>query len=70
MAMPEKTKIWSEIKAALPAINKSGSNGVVFLLWSQDKNLEQVKEKIREIIAKLDEEHRNKSEEKEEYETQ
>jgi hypothetical protein len=54
MALPEKTKIWSAIKAALPAINKSGSNGIEVLMWSQDKGLEEVKQKLREIIMKVE----------------
>ena len=49
MVLPEKTKIWNVIKANLPAINKSGSNGIEVLVWSQDKGLEEVKERIRGI---------------------
>ena len=52
MVLPEKTKIWNVIKANLPAINKSGSNGIEVLVWSQDKGLEEVKEMIRGIREK------------------
>ena len=64
MALPEKTKIWSAIKAALPAINKSGSNGIEVLMWSQDKGLEEVKQKLREIIMKVENEDEKETSEK------
>ena len=53
MAWPEKTLIWSEIKAALPVINMSGENSGDLLVWSQDKNLEEVKERTREITEEV-----------------
>ena len=49
MALEEKTKIWMAIKAALPLINKCGLNSVEILMWSQDKDLGQVKERLEEI---------------------
>ena len=52
MALPEKTKIWSAIKASLADINKSGSNGIEVLMWSQDKGLDEVKQKLKEIKLK------------------
>ena len=55
MALPEKTKIWSLIKASLPAINKSGSNGVEMLVWAQDKSLEEVKKRLKEITRLVEE---------------
>ena len=64
MALPEKTKIWSAIKAALPAINKSGSNGIEVLMWSQDKGLEEVKQKLREIVMKVENVDEKKASEK------
>ena len=55
MALPEKTKIWSLIKASLPAINESGSNGVEVLVWAQDKSLEEVKKRLKEITRLVEE---------------
>ena len=60
MAVPEKTRIWSEIKASLPYINKSGLNSVAILLWSQDKGLEEVRKRMREIKQVLEEEEEKK----------
>ena len=61
MAFPEKTIIWGEIKAAVSDINKSGSNGIEVLLWSQDKNLKEVRERIKEIRAKVTDEYQNET---------
>ena len=55
MVLPEKTKIWSEIKASLPYINKCGLNSVEILLWSQDKGLEEVRKRLREIKGMVEE---------------
>ena len=55
MAFEEKTKIWMAIKAALPLINKRGLNSVEILLWSQDKDLGQVKERLEEIKDEVEE---------------
>ena len=60
MAMPEKTRIWSEIKATLPYINKSGLNSVEILLWSQDKGLEEVRKRMREIKQMVEKEEEDK----------
>ena len=57
MVLPEKTKIWNVIKANLAAINKSGSNGIEVLVWSQDKGLEEVKDRIRGIRERNKREH-------------
>ena len=62
MAMPKKTRIWSEIKVDLPYIKKSGLNSVEILLWSQDKGLEEVRKRMREIkqmVEKEEEEKKN-----------
>ena len=66
MAFPEKTKIWSAMKAALPAINRSGTNGVEFLVWSQDKSLEEVKERIKFIRENDKEKFQEESKQREE----
>ena len=55
MALEEKTKIWMAIKAALPSINKCGLNSVEILLWSQDKDLGQVRERLGEIQDEVEE---------------
>ena len=55
MALEEKTKIWLLIKAALPLINKCGLNSVEILLWSQDKDLGQVRERLKEIKDMVEE---------------
>ena len=49
MAMVEKTKIWIDIKAALPFINACDINSVELLLWSQDKGLKEVRERLASI---------------------
>ena len=49
MAMVEKTKIWIDIKAALPFINACNINSVELLLWSQDKGLNEVRERLASI---------------------
>ena len=56
MALEEKTKIWIAIKAALPFINASGINSVELLLWSQDKDLDEVRTRLGEIKDVLEEE--------------
>ena len=56
MALEEKTKIWIAIKAALPLINKCGLNSVEILVWSQDKDLGQVRERLAEIKDMVEEE--------------
>ena len=43
------------IKAALPFINKCGLNSVEILLWSQDKDLGQVRERLEEIKDMVEE---------------
>ena len=55
MALEEKTKIWIAIKAALPLINKCGLNSVEILVWSQDKDLGQVRERLAEIRDMVEE---------------
>ena len=64
MALPEKTKIWSAIKAHLSAINQSGSNGIEVLMWSQDKGLEEVRQRLRELTIKAGKD-KNEEEQKE-----
>ena len=49
MAMVEKTKIWIDIKAALPFIKACKINSVELLLWSQDKGLNEVRERLASI---------------------
>ena len=67
MAVPEKTRIWSEIKATLPYINKSGLNSFEILLWSQDKGLEEVRKRMREIKEMVEKEEEDKKKSKKKH---
>ena len=60
MVLEEKTEVWIAIKAALSWINKCGLNSVEILLWSQDKDLGQVRVRLGEIkdMVKEDVKHR------------
>ena len=41
-SLPERTLIWCEIKAAVPAMLKAGVSSVGVLVWSQGKSLGEV----------------------------
>ena len=58
MALDEKTKIWIAIKAALPLLNVGCVNSVELLLWSQDKNLGEVRRRLGEIRDEVEEKKR------------
>ena len=60
MALEEKTKIWIAIKATLPFINKCGLNSGEILVWSQDKDLGEVKKRLREIEDMVEEDEKEK----------
>ena len=42
-SLPERTLIWCEIKAAVPAMLKAGVSSVGVLVWSQGKSLGEVR---------------------------
>ena len=65
MALPEEKNIWSAIKANLLAINQSGSNGIEVLMCLQDKGLEEVRQRLRELTIKA----RNDKKEEEQKKT-
>ena len=51
--MPEKTKIWLEIRRAAHLLNKEGMNTIELLLWSQDKNLVEVRTRLQELETEI-----------------
>ena len=69
MALDEKTKIWIAIKAALPLLNVGGVNSVELLLWSQDKDLGEVRRRLGEIREEVEEKEKSKNMEREEIES-
>ena len=69
MALDEKTKIWIAIKAALPLLNVGGVNSVELLLWSQDKDLGEVRRRLGEIREEVEEKEKSKNMEREEMES-
>ena len=46
MAHSEKTRIWLLLKKSLPQLNKAGINPIEFLVWTQEKNISEVKNRI------------------------
>ena len=69
MALDEKTKIWIAIKAALPLLNVGGVNSVELLLWSQDKDLGEVRRRLGKIREEVEEKEKSKNMEREEIES-
>ena len=69
MALDEKTKIWIAIKAALPLLNIGGVNSVELLLWSQDKDLGEVRRRLGQIREEVEEKEKSKDMEREESES-
>ena len=46
MVYSEKTRIWLLIKNSLPQLNKAGINPIEFLIWTQEKNFREVRNRI------------------------
>ena len=46
MAYSEKTRIWLLVKKSLPQLNRAGVNPIEFLIWTQGRNIREVRNKI------------------------
>ena len=46
MAYSEKTRIWLLIKKSLPHLNIAGVNPIEFLIWTQGKDIREVRNRI------------------------
>ena len=46
MVYSEKTRIWLLIKKSLPQLNKANINPIEFLIWTQGKNIREVRNRI------------------------
>ena len=53
MVYSEKTRIWLLIKNSLPQLNKAGINPIEFLIWTQGKNIREVRNRILTIQSTI-----------------
>ena len=53
MVHSEKTRIWLLIKQSLPQLNKAEINPIEFLIWTQGKNIREVRNRILTIQSTI-----------------
>ena len=53
MVHSEKTRIWLLIKKSLPQLNKAEINPIEFLIWTQGKNIREVRNRILTIQSTI-----------------